>query len=103
MLGWVLGCTVGKSPWHLCRCFCVTLVASTPAHPSALGCFLQVQEKCDYDLVMPLALLFYYAVLYVSPEAAAYSLIPAPGEAWGGEPFPVEPSRAVTGIGVAFV
>ncbi|NXC38816.1 PIRK5 kinase, partial [Penelope pileata] len=24
----------------------------------------QVQEKCDYDLVMPLALLFYYAVLY---------------------------------------
>ncbi|KFR09846.1 Phosphoinositide 3-kinase regulatory subunit 5, partial [Opisthocomus hoazin] len=28
------------------------------------GCFLQVQEKCDYDLVTPLALLFYYAVLY---------------------------------------
>ncbi|XP_074900960.1 phosphoinositide 3-kinase regulatory subunit 5 isoform X1 [Buteo buteo] len=24
----------------------------------------EVQEKCDYDLVMPLALLFYYAVLY---------------------------------------
>nr|XP_009931809.1 PREDICTED: phosphoinositide 3-kinase regulatory subunit 5 [Opisthocomus hoazin] len=25
---------------------------------------LEVQEKCDYDLVTPLALLFYYAVLY---------------------------------------
>ncbi|KFQ85119.1 Phosphoinositide 3-kinase regulatory subunit 5, partial [Phoenicopterus ruber ruber] len=24
----------------------------------------EVQEKCDYDLVTPLALLFYYAVLY---------------------------------------
>ncbi|NXD18484.1 PIRK5 kinase, partial [Nothocercus nigrocapillus] len=23
----------------------------------------EVQEKCDYDLVTPLALLFYYAVL----------------------------------------
>lgn len=32
---------------------------------------------------MPLALLFYYAVLYVSLEAAACSLIPAPGEARG--------------------
>lgn len=36
------------------------------AHPSPFCCFLQVQERCDYDLVMPLALLFYYAVLYVS-------------------------------------
>ncbi|XP_030361764.1 phosphoinositide 3-kinase regulatory subunit 5 isoform X2 [Strigops habroptila] len=29
-----------------------------------LGKAKEVQEKCDYDLVMPLALLFYYAVLY---------------------------------------
>lgn len=29
-----------------------------------LGKAREVQEKCDYDLVMPLALLFYYAVLY---------------------------------------
>lgn len=48
-------------------CFWVMLTVSSPAHPSPLRCFLQVQEKCDYDLVMPLALLFYYAVLCVSP------------------------------------
>ncbi|KAM6050575.1 phosphoinositide 3-kinase regulatory subunit 5 isoform 3-T5 [Chlamydotis macqueenii] len=29
-----------------------------------LGKAKEVQEKCDYDLVTPLALLFYYAVLY---------------------------------------
>ncbi|KAJ7412976.1 Phosphoinositide 3-kinase regulatory subunit 5 [Willisornis vidua] len=29
-----------------------------------LGKTKEVQEKCDYDLVTPLALLFYYAVLY---------------------------------------
>ncbi|NWU50532.1 PIRK5 kinase, partial [Dromas ardeola] len=29
-----------------------------------LGKAKEVQEKCDYDLVPPLALLFYYAVLY---------------------------------------
>ncbi|KAM6297559.1 phosphoinositide 3-kinase regulatory subunit 5 [Aegotheles albertisi] len=29
-----------------------------------LGKAREVQEKCDYDLVTPLALLFYYAVLY---------------------------------------
>ncbi|NWI02435.1 PIRK5 kinase, partial [Tichodroma muraria] len=32
-------------------------------HPCALGLFPQVQERCDYDLVTPLALLFYSAVL----------------------------------------
>lgn len=41
------------------------------AHPCALGLLPQVQERCDYDLVTPLALLFYSAVLYVSAEAAA--------------------------------
>lgn len=66
------------------------------------GCSLQVQEKCDYDLVTPLALLFYYAVLYVSPEAAARSLVPARQ----GEPPGQGPCGAVRNghhIGVAFV
>lgn len=51
--------------------------------PLPSACFLQVQENCDYDLVTPLALLFYYAVLYVSPEAAARILISVPGQTWG--------------------
>lgn len=63
------------------------------------GCFLQVQEKCDYDLVTPLALLFYYAVLYVSPQGAARSSIPARGEARG----PAEPRGTDLEIGVAFI
>lgn len=44
------------------------LVSSSSLCPRAVP---QVQERCDYDLVTPLALLFYSAVLYVSAEAAA--------------------------------
>lgn len=40
-----------------------------------------MQERCDYDLVMPLALLFYSAVLYVSAEVAA--LVPNSGCGFG--------------------
>ncbi|XP_010287903.1 PREDICTED: phosphoinositide 3-kinase regulatory subunit 5-like, partial [Phaethon lepturus] len=35
-----------------------------------------VQEKCDYDLVMPLALLFYYAVLYAPHFPPGCDLLP---------------------------
>lgn len=63
------------------------------------GCSLQVQEKCDYDLVTPLALLFYYAVLYVSP--AACSSVPARGQPPGQGPCGA--TQNGHHIGVAFV
>lgn len=62
------------------------MVLLSAAHRCALGLFPQVQDRCDYDLVTPLALLFYSAVLYVSAEAAAP--IPARGRHQTRVPLP---------------
>lgn len=73
------GCGEGmvrlESPTPPGGIWALLLASSSPLCPRV---FPQVQERCDYDLVTPLALLFYSAVLYVSAEAAAG---PSPGQA----------------------